>query len=445
MSLDRRNIPAIITTDLTDGDNGDNGGADGPQTTHHVDDALTPSTATATSPLDGEHPTTPAIDIQPPQAEPSPSHNHNHQRSPSDPNFLTPILRTSHTLKPSLEVPGTPSLPSPGSDGSIGYPPSPTLSTRSSVHFQQPTTLSLRENQPNSKSGMESLQLLRSNHHRTSSSVSFGDSNDGTEPDSHTKPPPSPHTSRTDGGLSPTITHVDHEQGHADTDKASTVPSENPSESKKKPVSKTPSTTEETRPEPLDPDKDPTDPTPFTFKPLHLASLVDPKSLDALTKLGGVEALLKGIGTDPHKGLSTESLKDAELQSLAGGGVDAFTAGLSDRKRVYGINFVPPRKSKTLLQLMWLAFKDKILVRVVYMTHLQPDQFPDSSLRCCRCVIGARLIPRLWDATNASDLRRWFIWLHITQGGLGGRSRNYYCNHHCKKLVVREGLVTTFS
>ena len=36
---------------------------------------------------------------------------------------------------------------------------------------------------------------------------------------------------------------------------------------------------------------------------------------------------------------------------------------LEDRKRVYGENFVPSRKAKSLLQLMWTALKDKVLVR----------------------------------------------------------------------------------
>ena len=46
---------------------------------------------------------------------------------------------------------------------------------------------------------------------------------------------------------------------------------------------------------------------PFAFKPLQLASLVDPKSLETLEILGGVDALLRGLGTHPTHGLSTES------------------------------------------------------------------------------------------------------------------------------------------
>lgn len=41
----------------------------------------------------------------------------------------------------------------------------------------------------------------------------------------------------------------------------------------------------------------------------------------------------------------------------------AYEASLDERHRVYGENVLPSRKSKSLLQLMWLALKDKVLVR----------------------------------------------------------------------------------
>jgi Ca2+-transporting ATPase len=42
----------------------------------------------------------------------------------------------------------------------------------------------------------------------------------------------------------------------------------------------------------------------------------------------------------------------------------ASKATIEDRKRVYGENVLPTRASKSLLQLMWMALKDKVLVRV---------------------------------------------------------------------------------
>jgi len=44
---------------------------------------------------------------------------------------------------------------------------------------------------------------------------------------------------------------------------------------------------------------------PFAFKPLWLASLVDPKSLET-ESMGGVDAILRALGTQPTYGLSTK-------------------------------------------------------------------------------------------------------------------------------------------
>ncbi|KZV94727.1 calcium-translocating P-type ATPase [Exidia glandulosa HHB12029] len=99
------------------------------------------------------------------------------------------------------------------------------------------------------------------------------------------------------------------------------------------------------------------DAAPFPFKPLQLAALLDPKSVSKLGELGGASAVFDGLGTDPHRGLSAHSL-DPSLE----GGKDPLKASLADRKRVYGTNVLPTRPSKSLLQLMWLALKDKILI-----------------------------------------------------------------------------------
>ena len=151
---------------------------------------------------------------------------------------------------------------------------------------------------------------------------------------------------------------------------------------------------------------------PFSFKPLQLASLVDPKSLEVLESMGGVNTLLRGLGTHPTLGLSTESgsspahlaspgpthqgfavshATDKDecpskpnimitspageprgLQSTVslGGDVsaefqcseEAYRASIEDRQRIFGQNVLPQRPIKSLLQLMWLALKDKVLV-----------------------------------------------------------------------------------
>ena len=108
----------------------------------------------------------------------------------------------------------------------------------------------------------------------------------------------------------------------------------------------------------IDPANDTTDPTPFFQKPLVLASLVDPKNLDDLEAIGGAEGLLHGLGVDGTRGLNADG-----TPSAGPGMMDAqFKASLDDRKRVYGDNILPTKKTKSLLQLMWMAMKDKVLV-----------------------------------------------------------------------------------
>ena len=153
---------------------------------------------------------------------------------------------------------------------------------------------------------------------------------------------------------------------------------------------------------------------PFAFKMLPLAILIDPKSLETPECMGDVDAILRGLGAQPPYGLSTEHApppghagspdptfqdeshaadKDPPKPNIvvtspatgvphgsqstaslaSGSGVSLPTAfqfseevyrtSIEDRKRIFGQNIVPRRPSKTLLQLMWLALKDKVLVR----------------------------------------------------------------------------------
>ena len=100
------------------------------------------------------------------------------------------------------------------------------------------------------------------------------------------------------------------------------------------------------------------DPTPFEIRPKELAEMAENKSMDALGIYGGPEGLMKSLGTHPTNGLSGHAVGEG-----TGGGEGPFGASIEDRKRVYGINQMPPTKSKSLLQLMWLALQDKVLVR----------------------------------------------------------------------------------
>ena len=121
----------------------------------------------------------------------------------------------------------------------------------------------------------------------------------------------------------------------------------------------------------IDPAKDDTDPAPFKEKPSTLAMLVDPKSLDDLERLGGIDVLLNGLGVDPRKGLITglteggrETGAPRSGAEMPSGDGPQWTASTDRRREVYGRNELPGRKTKNIFQLMWIALKDKVLVRL---------------------------------------------------------------------------------
>lgn len=107
------------------------------------------------------------------------------------------------------------------------------------------------------------------------------------------------------------------------------------------------------------PDPSPQEMAPFAvdLTPSNLYHLIDPKNYEHLAALGGTPGLLSGLHTDAKLGLSDE------------GGV----ASLEERLRVYGANKTPARKGKNLLQLMWMAYQDKVLVSP---RHLSRALFP---------------------------------------------------------------------
>ena len=114
------------------------------------------------------------------------------------------------------------------------------------------------------------------------------------------------------------------------------------------------------------------------FKPYRLAHILDPKSLEALVAMGGIEGLLRGLGTNAERSFSTEDASTrvhekhekspeivlTEPSGSVGTPTDdrsAFTASFDDPKRVYGKDILPTRISKTL---MWATMKDKVLVHL---------------------------------------------------------------------------------
>ncbi|CAG8559832.1 9887_t:CDS:2 [Ambispora leptoticha] len=150
---------------------------------------------------------------------------------------------------------------------------------------------------------------------------------------------------------------------------------------------------------------------PFAFNPTILSRLVDPDNFSLLKKIGGINGLLKGLHTDPDLGLSHDEkaplppIKLDDISSKEDDNYDYYgddplkqkeNIGLADtdkkaskkkkpskkekkallakaeltkdgapfsqRRRVFGINVLPPTESKTIFELMWIALQDKILI-----------------------------------------------------------------------------------
>jgi len=164
-------------------------------------------------------------------------------------------------------------------------------------------------------------------------------------------------------------------------------------------AARSPSTARE--PQPLEPDPGEehlfaVENNPFAFSPGQLSKLVDPKSLPALQALGGIGGLERGLRTDRRSGLSLDETHFPDVVTFqeataheSGTRPEAFQktgrtdtapqeVGLGsihplafhgqtddsyvDRKRVFQEHRLPERKSKSFLQLAWIALHDRVLI-----------------------------------------------------------------------------------
>ncbi|KAI9669880.1 MAG: hypothetical protein M1831_006915 [Alyxoria varia] len=129
----------------------------------------------------------------------------------------------------------------------------------------------------------------------------------------------------------------------------------------------------------------------FAFAPGHLAKLLNPKSLAALYALGGPIGLEKGLRSNLKAGLSVDeqaldgnvsfeeathqSTRDAAMERSASEApnllhpptqssvpAQASPDSFADRKRVFSDNRLPEKKAKTIWQIAWTAYKDKVLI-----------------------------------------------------------------------------------
>lgn len=130
----------------------------------------------------------------------------------------------------------------------------------------------------------------------------------------------------------------------------------------------------------------------FAFSPGQLNKLINPKNLGTFHALGGLRGMEKGLRTDLHSGLSVDetsldglvTFEDAtgaaskaplpksaaqsqQEQQKSPPSSPSSTAKPSDdsyaeRKRIYGINRLPEKKAKGILELAWIAYNDKVLI-----------------------------------------------------------------------------------
>jgi len=94
---------------------------------------------------------------------------------------------------------------------------------------------------------------------------------------------------------------------------------------------------------------------PITVK--QLQDLVDPKSIKNLRELGGTQAVVERLRTDPKKGLST-----SEVDMVTDRKGVAHSVPFGARKKQFGENRLPPAKSTPFLMLVWEALQDTTLI-----------------------------------------------------------------------------------
>lgn len=120
------------------------------------------------------------------------------------------------------------------------------------------------------------------------------------------------------------------------------------------------------------------DANPFAFAPGHLGKLLGPKSLAAFYALGGLAGIEKGLRSDRKTGLGSDeralednvSFTDVTGRPLPETGAAGASShhskshegSFQDRRRIFGDNTLPEKKSKSIFQLMWMAYNDKVLL-----------------------------------------------------------------------------------
>ncbi|KAK2752760.1 hypothetical protein FQN55_005892 [Onygenales sp. PD_40] len=125
----------------------------------------------------------------------------------------------------------------------------------------------------------------------------------------------------------------------------------------------------------------------FAFTPGHLNKMLNPKSLAAFYALGGLTGIAKGLRTDVHTGLSVDEThlegtvsfveatkRDQSLEDELRAPTRVLSTkvtteakpikedSFADRRRVFSDNRLPSKKAKSIWELAWIAYNDKVLI-----------------------------------------------------------------------------------
>ncbi|GAD98664.1 hypothetical protein CIMG_06925 [Paecilomyces variotii No. 5] len=123
----------------------------------------------------------------------------------------------------------------------------------------------------------------------------------------------------------------------------------------------------------------------FAFSPGQLNKLLNPKSLPAFHAVGGLAGLERGLRTDRRSGLSFDetrldgtvsfeeaTAKDVQQRPKAVSRTPSADSKqgasrqdgdtFADRKRIFGDNRLPEKKAKSIWELAWIAYNDKVLI-----------------------------------------------------------------------------------
>jgi len=190
---------------------------------------------------------------------------------------------------------------------------------------------------------------------------------------------------------------------------------------------------------------------PFEFSPGHLSKLFNPKSISVFRAVGGLQGLVQGLRTDSCSGLSLDETNldefipfDDYTEPTGSDALHNRTLSMDsnrplissrvratssepyvDRRRVFGDSRLPEKKTKSILQIMWMTFNDKVLIILtvvaaisltlgLYQDYEQPDNGPKVRWVEGATIMFAVMLVVVVGSVNDFQKERQFIKLNKT-------------------------------